>query len=107
MSIGTILLIVLIIILLGGFSGIGGGPFYGTGYYGGGGLGQQRRVTLARPRFASSDWAATRCMRRIEPRMARTADLDLALGHNSLQSLAGSGALHRSRFATRRVVEPS
>ena len=24
---------------LGGFSGIGGGPFYGTGYYGGGGLG--------------------------------------------------------------------
>jgi len=27
------------IALLGGFSGIGGGPFYGTGYYGGGGLG--------------------------------------------------------------------
>jgi hypothetical protein len=25
--------------LAGGFSGIGGGPFYGTGYYGGGGLG--------------------------------------------------------------------
>jgi hypothetical protein len=39
MSLGTILLIVLIIALLGGFSGIGGGPFYGTGYYGGGGLG--------------------------------------------------------------------
>ena len=39
MSIGTILLIILIIILLGGFSGIGGSPFYGTGYYGGGGLG--------------------------------------------------------------------
>ena len=38
-SIGTIILIVLIIALLGGFSGIGGGPFYGTGYYGGGGLG--------------------------------------------------------------------
>ena len=37
MSLGTILLIVLIIILLGGFSGLGGGPFYGTGYYGGGG----------------------------------------------------------------------
>jgi hypothetical protein len=32
-------LIVLVIILLGGFSGFGGGPFYGTGYYGGGGLG--------------------------------------------------------------------
>ena len=33
-------LIILIIILLGGlFSEIGGGPFYGTGYYGGGGLG--------------------------------------------------------------------
>jgi hypothetical protein len=27
-----------VIALLGGFSGIGGGPFYGTGYYGGGGL---------------------------------------------------------------------
>ena len=32
MSLGTILLIVLIIALLGGFSGLGGGPFYGTGY---------------------------------------------------------------------------
>jgi len=39
MSIGTILLVVLVIALLGGFSGIGGGHFYGTGYYGGGGLG--------------------------------------------------------------------
>ena len=39
MSIGTILLIILVIALLGGFSGIGGGLFYGTGYYGGGGLG--------------------------------------------------------------------
>lgn len=39
MSIATIILIILIIALLGGFSGIGGGPFYGTGYYGGGGLG--------------------------------------------------------------------
>jgi hypothetical protein len=39
MSIGAILLIILVIALLGGFSGLGGGPFYGTGYYGGGGLG--------------------------------------------------------------------
>jgi hypothetical protein len=39
MSLGTILLIVIVVALLGGFSGIGGGPFYGTGYYGGGGLG--------------------------------------------------------------------
>ena len=39
MSIGTIILIILVIARLGGFSGIGGGPFYGTGYYGGGGLG--------------------------------------------------------------------
>ncbi len=39
MSIGTILLIVLVVALLGGFSGLGGGPFYGTGYYGGGGIG--------------------------------------------------------------------
>src|SRR6201984_1966019 len=38
MSIGTIILIILVIALLGGFSGVGGGPFYGTGYYGGGGL---------------------------------------------------------------------
>ena len=34
MSTGTILLIILVIALLGGFTGIGGGPFYGTGYYG-------------------------------------------------------------------------
>ena len=33
------LLAVGVLALLGGFSGIGGGPFYGTGYYGGGGLG--------------------------------------------------------------------
>ena len=39
MSVGTIILIILVIALLGGFSGIGGRPFYGTGYYGGGGLG--------------------------------------------------------------------
>lgn len=39
MSVGTIILIILVLALLGGFSGIGGGPFYGTGYYGGGGLG--------------------------------------------------------------------
>jgi hypothetical protein len=39
MSIGLVILIILILILLGGFSGIGGRPFYGTGYYGGGGLG--------------------------------------------------------------------
>jgi hypothetical protein len=38
MSVGTIILIILIVALLGGFSGIGGGRFYGTGYYGGGGL---------------------------------------------------------------------
>jgi hypothetical protein len=25
--------------MIGGFSGVGGGPFNGTGYYGGGGLG--------------------------------------------------------------------
>jgi len=46
MSLGTILLIVLVIALLGGFSGLGGGPFYGTGYYGGGGLGLILRVVL-------------------------------------------------------------
>lgn len=39
MSIGAIILIILIIALLGGFSGIGGGPFYGTGYPGGSVLG--------------------------------------------------------------------
>jgi hypothetical protein len=39
MSLGTILLVILVIALLGGFSGLGGGRFYGTGYYGGGGLG--------------------------------------------------------------------
>jgi hypothetical protein len=39
MSIWTIILIILVLILLGGIGGIGGSPFYGTGYYGGGGLG--------------------------------------------------------------------
>lgn len=39
MSLGTILIIILVIALLGGFSGLGGGPFYGTGHWGGGGLG--------------------------------------------------------------------
>lgn len=39
MNIGTILLVLLVILLLGGFAGIGGGPFYGTGYWGGSGLG--------------------------------------------------------------------
>ena len=39
MSLWTIVLIILVLALLGGFSGVGGGPFYGTGYYGGGGLG--------------------------------------------------------------------
>ena len=34
MSVGTIILIILVLLLLGGFSGWGGGPFYGTGYYG-------------------------------------------------------------------------
>jgi Protein of unknown function (DUF3309) len=47
MSLGTVLLIILVIALLGGFSGIGGGPFYGTGYYGGGGLGLVIVVLLA------------------------------------------------------------
>lgn len=46
MSLGTILLIILVIALLGGFSGVGGGPFYGTGYYGGGGLGLVLVVVL-------------------------------------------------------------
>lgn len=39
MSLGTILLIILVIALLGGFTGWGGGPFYGTGPRGGISLG--------------------------------------------------------------------
>ena len=46
MSLGTIILIIMVIALLGGFSGLGGGPFYGTGYYGGGGLGLILLVVL-------------------------------------------------------------
>jgi len=46
MSVGTILLVILIIALLGGFSGIGGGRFYGMGYFGGGGLGLVLVVVL-------------------------------------------------------------
>ena len=46
MSVGTILIVLLVIALLGGFSGLGGGPFYGTGYYGGGGLGLVLLIVL-------------------------------------------------------------
>jgi hypothetical protein len=46
MTIGTILLVVLIIALVGGFSGIGGGRFYGAGNYGGGGLGLALVIVL-------------------------------------------------------------
>ena len=46
MSVGTIILIILVIALLGGFSGIGGGPFYGTGYYGGVTLGLVLAILL-------------------------------------------------------------
>jgi hypothetical protein len=46
MALGTILLILIVIALLGGFSGLGGGPFYGTGYYGGGGLGLVLAIVL-------------------------------------------------------------
>jgi hypothetical protein len=46
MSLGYIVLIILVIALLGGFTGFGGGPFYGTGYYGGGGLGLVLVVVL-------------------------------------------------------------
>ena len=61
MSIGTIILIILVIALLGGFSGIGGGPFYGTGYYGGGGLGPGDRdpADPAAAREAVDDAART------------------------------------------------
>ena len=46
MTLGTILLIILIIALLGGLRDWGRGPFYGTGYYGGGGLGLVLLVVL-------------------------------------------------------------
>jgi Protein of unknown function (DUF3309) len=46
MSLGTILIILLILALLGGFSGVGGGPFYGTGFYGGGAIGTILIVVL-------------------------------------------------------------
>lgn len=36
---GIVLIIVLCAVLLGGVSGWGGRPFYGAGYWGGGGLG--------------------------------------------------------------------
>src|SRR5882762_658961 len=58
MSIGTIILIILVIALLGGFSGIGGGPFYGTGYYGGGGIGLVLVIVLTWSFSAGSERAA-------------------------------------------------
>lgn len=58
MSIGTIILIVLIIVLLGGFGGIGGRPFYGAGYYGGGGPGLVTSFSLSL--FCSEEFDAAR-----------------------------------------------
>ena len=70
MSVGTIILIILVIALLGGFSGIGGGPFYGTGYYGGGGLGLVIVILLIllllgkilTPAWKAGDFAAASAM---------------------------------------------
>lgn len=36
---GTILIIILVLLLIGGIYPFAGGPYYGTGYWGGGGLG--------------------------------------------------------------------
>ena len=64
---------ILVIALLGGFSGIGGGPFYGTGYYGGGGLGLIVVILLilllmgnSRLRQAISQTSSSRSMRVIQ-----------------------------------------
>lgn len=46
MNLGLLILIILIVILAGGFSGLGGGPFYGTGHYGGIGLGTVLVIVL-------------------------------------------------------------
>lgn len=46
MNLGFILVVILILALLGGFSGFGGGPFYGTGHYGGIGLGTVLVIVL-------------------------------------------------------------
>jgi hypothetical protein len=46
MSLGTILLIIIVIALLGGFSGVGGGPFYGQGPALGGWLGAVLVIVL-------------------------------------------------------------
>jgi hypothetical protein len=37
--IGIVLLVIVVLALFGGLRDWGTGPFYGTGYYGGGGLG--------------------------------------------------------------------
>ena len=62
MSLGTILLIILIIALLGGFSGLGGGRFYGTGYYGGGGT-RHSLSCRADPGFTREDLSGRRPLR--------------------------------------------
>jgi len=47
MSLGTILLVILIVILLGGYiAPLGGGPWLGTGYYGGGAIGMVLIIVL-------------------------------------------------------------
>lgn len=46
MNIGLLLIIILVIAFAGGFSGLGGGPFYGTNYYGGVGIGMILVIVL-------------------------------------------------------------
>jgi hypothetical protein len=46
MTLGTLLIVILYHRLLGGFRDWGRGPFCGTGYYGGGGLGLLLVVVL-------------------------------------------------------------
>ena len=71
MSLWTIILIILVIVLLGGLSGIGGGPFYGTGYYGGGGLGLVIIILLILVLLGSFEPAKCGCSSTILPLMGR------------------------------------
>jgi uncharacterized membrane protein YedE/YeeE len=59
---GTILLIILIIALLGGIRDWGRGPFYGTGYYGGGGLGLVLVIVLIQVLTGRVDQAWGTCL---------------------------------------------
>ena len=105
MSIGTILLIILVIALLGGFSGIGGGRFYGTGYYGGGGLGLVLVIVLVLVLLGTDLTISQKPFEGLPPHIEEAVQ-SIALLHNAHHKNA-SGLERLVDFASAQVSRPA